>query len=400
MFLPDTESCRSVPRMNDELSAVISTSADAQATSTVRTVLILGGYGFFGHRIATALASDTGIRLLIGGRNVARARSTAAALGLPASQGAAIDSQGRNFSRELAGLGVDLLIHTAGPFQGQDYRVARAAIEAGCHYIDLADGRQFVSGIEALDALARGRGVSVVSGASSVPALSSAVVDRYVSRFARLDSIEIGISSGARSPGLATVQGIFGYAGKPFKRWQDSHWATAYGWLALARYRFPAPLGQRFLGSCDIPDLELFPKRYPLVRTVSFQAGFASGVGHLVVWALACGVRAGVLSSLAHFARPLHRISVWIEPLVSDQGGMFVRLRGLGIDHQQLGVSWHLLARRNHGPHIPCGAAIALSRKLMRGDKLPTGAMPCMGLLSVEEYLEPLRDLDVRECVE
>lgn len=398
MYLP-TEFRRSISRMNDDSCAMMATRSDAQAASTIRTVLILGGYGFFGRRIATALAHETGIRLLIGGRNVARARNTASALGLPSSQGVGIDAQCANLSRELAGLRVDLLIHTAGPFQQQDYRVARAAIAAGCHYIDLADGRQFVAGIHALDALAKSREVSIVSGASSVPALSSAVVDRYVSRFARLDSIDIGISSGARSPGLATVRGIFGYAGKPFQCWRDSRWTTSYGWLALARHRFPAPLGPRFLGTCDVPDLELFPKQYPSVHTVSFRAGFASGIGHLVVWALACGVRAGILRSLAPFARPLHRISLWIEPLVSDQGGMFVQMRGLGVDQQRLDVNWHLLARNNHGPQIPCGAAIALSRKLIRGAKLPVGAMPCTGLLTVEEYLDPLRGLDIQECV-
>src|SRR6185437_1605517 len=312
----------------------------------------------------------------------------------------AIDAQAADFSRHLDLLGVDLIIHTAGPFQGQDYRVARGAVAAGCHYIDLADGRQFVAGIDALDALARARGVSLVSGASSVPALSSAVVDRDAERFARLDSIEIGISSGARAPGLATVEGVFSYAGKPFQYWRNGRWATAYGWLALARYQFPAPLGARWLGACDIPDLELFPKRYPTVRTVSFRAGIASGIGHLVLWGLACGVRVGVLSSLESFARPLHRMGRWMEPIVSDQGGMFVRLQGLGADQWPRSVNWCLLARRNHGAHIPCGAAIALARKLIRGAKLPAGAMPCVGLLSVEEFLEPLHGLDIREHVE
>lgn len=385
--------------MSDVVRTVMAIRSDAEAARTVRTVLILGGYGFFGYRIASALASETGIRLLIGGRSVARARKAASALRLPPSQGIGIDAQSADFSRELASLRVDLLVHTAGPFQQQDYRIARAAIAAGCHYIDLADGRQFVAGIRALDALASSREVSVISGASSVPALSSAVVDRYVGRFARLDSIDIGISSGARSPGLATVRGIFGYAGKPFQCWRNGRWAKSYGWLALSRYRFPAPLGSRFLGTCDVPDLELFPKRYPSVRTVSFRAGFASGLGHLVVWALACGVRAGVLRSLAPFARPLHRISLWIEPLVSDQGGMFVQMRGLGVDQQRLDVNWHLLAGSNHGPQIPCGAAIALSKRMIRGAKLPVGAMPCTGLLTVEEYLDPLQSLDIRECV-
>jgi saccharopine dehydrogenase-like NADP-dependent oxidoreductase len=89
------------------------------------------------------------------------------------------------------------LIKTAGPFQSQRYTVALAAIQAGCHYIDLADGHEFVAGISSLDGPARERGVTVISGASTVPALSSAVIDRYLAQFVRLEGIEFGISSGA-----------------------------------------------------------------------------------------------------------------------------------------------------------------------------------------------------------
>lgn len=213
----------------------------------MQTVLVLGGYGFFGHRICASLAGDPSIRLLVGGRHRDRALETAKRLGLATEQALAIDADQSDFGRLLKASGAKILVHTAGPFQHQDYRVARAAIEAGCHYIDLADGRQFVAGIAALDDVARKRDVSVVSGASSVPALSSAVVDRYRPQFARLESIELAISSGARAPGLATVQGIFGYAGRPFQYWSNGGWATAYGWLGLRRHRFPPPLGGRLL---------------------------------------------------------------------------------------------------------------------------------------------------------
>ncbi len=104
----------------------------------------------------------------------------------------------------------------------------------------------------------RERGVTVVSGASSVPALSAAVIDRYFPQFKRLDSIEFGISSGARAPGLATVRGVFSYGGKPFQEWRDGAWRTTYGWLDLRRHLFPPPLGARWVSSCDIPDLTLF----------------------------------------------------------------------------------------------------------------------------------------------
>jgi saccharopine dehydrogenase-like NADP-dependent oxidoreductase len=294
-------------------------------------------------------------------------------------------------------MGVDTLIHTAGPFQDQNYAVARAAIEAGCNYIDLADGRQFVSGIESLDSAAKARGVTVISGASSVPGLSSAVIERYLPQFQELRSIEMGISSGARAPGIATVTGIFGYCGKPLRRLQGGAWITSYGWLDLRRYRFPRPLGSRWIGSCDIPDLELFPKRYPTARTVTFHAGFASDLGHLVVWSIAELVRAGVLRSALPFAAPLNRLSRWIEPLVSDKGGMFVKLEGIGHDGDRKSIAWHLLAAENHGPHIPCGASIALTQKLAHGPCLPSGAMPCVGLLTVEEYLAPLKGLNIQE---
>ena len=362
-------------------------------------VLVLGGYGFFGSRIARSLAEDSRIRLSLAGRDRRRAEDAARELGLDPTQAVCVDAHGASLSSELRQRGIDVVIHTAGPFQGQDYDVARAAIAAGCHYIDLADGRSFVSGIGTLDSAARDRGVSVVSGASSVPCLSSAVVDRYAPRFRELTAIRIGIGSGARAPGLATVRGIFGYLGKPFTRFERGQWVVTHGWMDLERHRFPAPLGSRWLGSCDVPDLELFPRRYPTVRTVTFHAGFASDVGHLAVWTLAAAVRAGLLRSGAGFARPLNGLSRLLEPLVSGKGGMFVTLEGVGRDGAALALTWNLLAAQNHGPQIPCAAATALVRKRASGERLPVGAMPCVGLLSVEEYLEPLRDLDVREVV-
>ena len=365
----------------------------------MHTVLVLGGYGFFGHRISAALASTAPLRVLIAGRDLARASSTARDLGLPLEHAVRLDAHAPDLAENLRRLQVDVLIHTAGPFQGQDYSVAQGAIEARCHYIDLADGRQFVAGISSLNAQAAAAGVSVISGASSVPALSSGVVDRYLARFGRLDAIHIGISSGARAPGLATVRGVFSYGGKPIRCWQAGAWVDAYGWLNLCRHEFPQPVGKRWLGSCDIPDLELFPRRYPTVRTVSFQAGFASDLGHLVVWGLAGLVRAGTLRDMAVFARPLNRLSRWMEPIVSDKGGMFVVLEGQGSDGEPLRIDWNLIAEKNHGPHIPCGAAIALATKIGAGVTLPKGAMPCMGLLTVEEFLEPLRELSIGEKV-
>jgi saccharopine dehydrogenase-like NADP-dependent oxidoreductase len=363
----------------------------------MQRILVLGGYGFFGKRICAALAANPAIELLIAGRGGTAASAFAQSLGLTAGQGIALDATAADLSDRLRDLRVNLLIHAAGPFQDQDYAVPRAAIAARCHYIDLADGRQFVAGIGALDALARAQAVSIISGASSVPALSAAVVDRYLPQFRQLDALRIGIASGARVPGLAAVQGIFGYCGKPIRRLERGDWVDTHGWLDLQRHHFPAPVGSRWLGSCDVPDLALFPRRYPGVQTVTFHAGFASDPGHLLVWSLAGLVKAGLLRSALPFAAPLNRLSRWIEPWISDKGAMFVTLEGRGHDDVALRKTWYLLAACNDGPHIPCAAAIALANKFAAGDALPLGAQPCMGLLSVEDYLAPLHGLSIRE---
>ncbi|MEQ8860393.1 MAG: saccharopine dehydrogenase NADP-binding domain-containing protein [Pseudomonadales bacterium] len=362
----------------------------------MHTVLILGGYGFFGTRIAEGLARNPSIRVLIAGRDGSRAKRLTQQLNLPDDQAIPMDAASGDFAQALRSLGVSTLVHTAGPFQGQDYKVAAAAIEAGANYIDLADGRRFVAGIRTLDDEARDKGVVVVSGASSVPGLSSAVVDEYADAFQRIESIRIGVGSGARAPGLATVRGVFGYGGKPIRRLENGRWVDTYGWLDLTRYAFPEPVGRRWLGSCDVPDLELFPERYRSVRTVTFHAGFASDLGHLFVWAMAGLVKAGVLSSMAPLARPLNRLSRLLEPFVSDKGAMFVELDGVGRDGGAAKRRWCILAARNHGPNIPCGAAIALAGRLAEGTEIRNGAQPCVGLLTLEEYLAPLQSFDVR----
>ena len=181
----------------------------------MRCAVVLGGYGNFGRSVVAALAADRSDRVVVAGRDVQKARAVADEVGSHA-EAASLDCRAANLAAELRRLGANVVVHAAGPFQGQDYVVARACIEAGAHYVDLADARAYVCGIDALDEAARRNDVLVVSGASSVPALSSAVVDMLRPQFSVIESIEHGITSGAKPPGLAAMEGVLGYVGKPF----------------------------------------------------------------------------------------------------------------------------------------------------------------------------------------
>jgi hypothetical protein len=85
-----------------------------------------------------ALRGDPNVKLLVAGR---RKVPVPAAEDVP---GVLVDINEAGLMQGLKALSPGLVIHCVGPFQGQDYRVANAALAAGAHYLDLADGRQFI----------------------------------------------------------------------------------------------------------------------------------------------------------------------------------------------------------------------------------------------------------------
>jgi hypothetical protein len=241
--------------------------------------------------------------------------------------------------------------------------------------------------------------VLAVSGASSVPALSAAAIDGMRPAFGRIERIEIGLSPGNRAPrGPAVIAAFLSYTGRPFTRWENGDWRTVYGWQDLRR-RVIDGLGGRWLSACDVPDLVLFPERYPGVATVTFHAGLELGVLHLGLWLLAFLPRLGVvrsLSGLAAFAQFLGRAT---RRLGSDRGGMSVTLAGRDRAGDALTQRWSLVAGAGHGPFVPATPAVLLAAKLARGALAERGARPCLDLFSLEEFRAEVADLDIADGV-
>jgi saccharopine dehydrogenase-like NADP-dependent oxidoreductase len=340
--------------------------------------VVVGGTGNFGARICHALAADRGIEVVAAARN-------------PPAKGrliecARLDLDAPGFAADLARLAPDLVVHCAGPFQGRDYRVARAALAAGAHYLDLADAREYVARFAAaIDAPARAAGRLALSGASTLPALSSAVVDALAARLAAIDSIRIVIAPGQRAArGAATIAGVFSYAGRPFRWLSGGAWRTVYGWQELERVRLAS--GTRWAAACDVPDLELFPERYPGVRTVEFRAALELGAQHFALWLAAALRRAGLAVPLERRAAALDRLASLMDVFGGDRGGMLVALTGARANGTRARVEWQLTADAGHGPEVPCMAAILLARRLARGELRATGAFPCMGFLALPEF--------------
>jgi hypothetical protein len=361
----------------------------------MQRVLVLGGYGAFGGRVAERLARVPQIELTIAGRSRDKAEAFARSLGRETSAQvipAALDG-GKIGGDDLKRQRPNILINATGPYQAQDYSLARGCIAAGVHYLDLADARTFVTGIAALDAEARAANVLMVSGASTVPGLSGAVVDAYAPQFASLQTVSTIISPGnSFDPGIATTRSILGNLGRPIADRPGDR--PVHGWQGLSRRVLPG-LGARWIGHCDAPDRDLFPQRYAGLKTADVYAALEVGAFHLGLWALSGLARAGMIRHPEKLAGPLVAMKRRLGFLGSDRGGMLVTMEGTGHDGRPKRIDWHLVARYGHGPYIPATASVVLAKCLLDGSLQTRGAMPCVGLFTLDQFLAEIGDLDI-----
>ncbi|MGE0255666.1 MAG: saccharopine dehydrogenase NADP-binding domain-containing protein [Alphaproteobacteria bacterium] len=190
-----------------------------------RRALVLGGAGVFGRTIAERLAREPGVEVVLAGRTVSSLDAAASAIraARPAARVAVavLDIHDAGLGDRLRALAPTVVVDATGPFQGRDYRIPEAAIAAGASHVDIADGRDFVAGIGTLDAAARAAGVAVVSGASSVPGLTSAVADELATGLA-VEAVRTAILPGHRQErGPAVMRAVLGMAGQPILVWED-----------------------------------------------------------------------------------------------------------------------------------------------------------------------------------
>ncbi|UZE15452.1 saccharopine dehydrogenase NADP-binding domain-containing protein [Pseudomonas sp. B21-054] len=356
-------------------------------------VLVIGGYGNFGSIVCRHLAMMPGVDLVISGRAPRKLQGKVDEL--KAQSGNVCeswcgDAMGPGFKSVLGSMNIQLVIHTGGPFQGQSYAVAESCIDAGVNYCDLSDSRAFVSGIGALDARARQAGVAILSGCSSVPTLSAAIIDQQRHRFQRIDSIEHGISSSAKMPGLSTVEGVLAYAGKPIKQLKDGHVHEVLGWQDLT-LRNMQSMGTRVLANVDVPDLDIFAGRYG-AHTLSFKAGAGLKLGGVANYLLAQAIKVGLVRDHAPWAARLHRWGLWFERFGDGKSAMYIDVQGIGLEGKPLFMTAQLTATNDKGPEIPSCAAVALAAKLAQGYLPEPGARACVGEITVDEYMAAIND--------
>lgn len=355
-------------------------------------VLIIGGSGVFGSRLARNSVRESGVAVTLAGRRRAALEDTIRSLENPADL--LVLDRDAVTATELAPF--DLVVDAAGPFQGSHSRVIEAALEARVPYVDLADGRDFVAAFARFDGTARDAGVALMTGASSIPALSHAILDHLTEGWRHIETIRVGIYPGNRAPrGLSVVEAIMSYVGKPVRVYREGQWQNVPGWGQTHREAIPGE-GMRWASVCDTPEQDLLVARYRPTRSAEFFAGLELGVLHLGLAALSQLVRFRLLPSLKPFAKPMLWVAERLIGFGSDRGAMTVRVCGQdhsGCDILRLAV---LHADANRGPNVPILAVVALIRRMRDGERFSAGAYPCSGVLALADFTPLLEELGIR----
>ena len=356
-------------------------------------ILILGGYGTFGGRLAHLLAEEERLTLFIAGRSIQKAEKFCQSLPSGAKKLPVFFDRNTNVEAQIRKIRPDIVVDAMGPFQvyGEDpYRVVKACIANGVDYMDLADGSDFVKGIHQFDQEAKAKDIYVLTGVSSFPVLSAAVVRKLSHDMTCVKTIKGGIApSPYAGVGLNVIRAITSYAGKPLPLIRDGNPGTGYALTETMRYTICPPgylpLNNTLFSLVDVPDLKVLPELWRELDSIWFGAGPVPEVLHRMLIGLSWLVRFRVLPSLLPFASLFHfviNILRWGE----HRGGMFVSVEGTNPGGERIERSWHLLAESGDGPFIPSMAVQALILQSLDGKKPAAGARPATQELEVSDY--------------
>jgi len=359
-------------------------------------ILIIGGYGIFGGRIVELLEDEPRLILFVGGRSLAKADEFVASRKQAAARLVAVAfSRDTALGKQLADIGPDIVVDASGPFQdyGDDrYRVVEACLAGGINYLDLADGSDFVFGIGAFDERARAAGLYILSGVSSFPVLTAAVIRRLSNDMVAVTAIHGGI---APSPyaivGENVMRAVAGYAGQPIKRKSGGTFCVGYPLTEHVRYTIATPgrvpLRNTLFSLMDVPDLQVLPKLWPDADEVWMGAGPRPEVMHRLLAALAWLVRFRLLPGLSRLA-PLMHFSTNYFRWGEHRGGMFVEAEGIDASGIPIKRSWHMIAEGDDGPFIPSMAVEAIVRNALQGRPPPSGARAGVRDLELDDYVK------------
>lgn len=346
--------------------------------------LVLGAYGHQGRILCQQLTQIAGVTVLGAGKRHDCLSTLANDLDIETIM---VDWRDKDLAGVLTDNNIHIVIHAAGPFHGQDYSVAQACIDSGCYYLDIADNRDFVNGIQILDDQARNANVLVASGMGLLT-LTDAIVEYMQDKVTIINHMDIGYSGSGKVPGLASVQSSLHYCGQPVSLVEEGKKAEVRGLSDPTVHHFGNQFLSRELVNIDGPELEFLTAKHCL-KSITLKAGYGQR-GPKIMSAIAKLVAKGWIKNPQGLAHKLMKLTKLVERSSHKKGAIFVEIEGRDSQDKVVECVYEIHTTEDKFDELKVVSIAAIVKRLMIDFVPEAGAYPGMGLIRLEDALEAL----------
>lgn len=294
-------------------------------------ILLLGATGDMGRRAALDLSRAPDVEhLTLAGRSLAKCEALAKQIGGKARPEAIDVNDGRRLVELMQGH--DVVAGAVGPYYLYEVPLARAAIEAGKPYVSICDDYDAAQGVLELDAAAKARGVTILTGAGWTPGITNVAVKKAVSLLDRADEAHIAwAASASDSSGYAVMFHMLHILTGRVPSFLDGKAVDVPAGSGTVTVDFGPPMGRVQVYHVGHPEPVTIPRFIPQLKAVTLRGGltegYLNGLGRFVARVGLTRTqkrRERLVRVLAVSLRLLKRVGAMDEPV----SGLHVRVTG------------------------------------------------------------------------
>jgi saccharopine dehydrogenase-like NADP-dependent oxidoreductase len=254
-------------------------------------ILVVGGYGEVGHRVAAQLEAAHPGAVIVAGRHPERGAHQTRRMDV--EDGASIDAA-------LDGVGTIVAC-----VRQKDALLLRAAIRRGIAYTSIAPPWMLWPEIEPLDVEAKSTGARIVLAAGIEPGISSVLARIGADRLGGVDAIETALLLGVGDAyGGDSLVFLFEELAQEYQVLIDGQLQAAHAFDRSKRVTFPSPIGERRAYPIPFRDQIYYPRTLGARTSMAWIALDPRWLGPVISAATRLGAR-----GLAGRSRRLHGLT-------------------------------------------------------------------------------------------
>lgn len=241
-------------------------------------VIVLGATGMMGRRAAEEFGRSPEVtRLTLAGRDLRKVQALAHEIG-GAARAVQVDARDHHALVEAI-KGHDVAAGSIGPFYLFEAPMAKAAIEAGVHYVSICDDHDATLEAFKLDGAAKERGITVLTGAGWTPGLTNIMAKKGAGMLDEAREVHVSwAGTYADSDGYAVQLHILHILTGLVPTFKDGRLTKVRAGTEPKTVRFPEPIGPVQVRHTGHPEPLTIPRYIPGLEHVTLSGGLTEGV--------------------------------------------------------------------------------------------------------------------------